>query len=142
MSKPAVSQHLYVPKNARLVVSDNRGSSCFIGWWPNNLANTLNAYVQEVCPVSRPLKVESATSPVSAPVPIAPEGRKDSKAAVQRYPMASQNPSLVQLCCTPTSGGLIDAQDGMAWKKTGSPVANRRVGVSTGWNARQTCLSR
>ena len=28
--------------------------------WPDHLANTLNAYAQEVCPVSRPLKTESA----------------------------------------------------------------------------------
>jgi hypothetical protein len=27
---------------------------------PDNLTNTLNTYVQEVCPVSRPLKAESA----------------------------------------------------------------------------------
>ena len=27
---------------------------------PDNLVNTLNGYVQEVCPASRPLKAESA----------------------------------------------------------------------------------
>lgn len=27
---------------------------------PDNLVNKLNGYVQEVCPVSRPLKAESA----------------------------------------------------------------------------------
>ncbi len=61
ISKPAVSQHLAVLENAGLVASDKRGQFVFYRLVPENLANTLNAYVQEVCPVSRPLKAESAT---------------------------------------------------------------------------------
>jgi DNA-binding transcriptional ArsR family regulator len=60
MSKPAVSQHLSVLENAGLVASDKRGQFVFYRLVADNLANTLNAYVQEVCPVSRPLKAESA----------------------------------------------------------------------------------
>ncbi len=60
MSKPAVSQHLAVLENAGLITSDKRGQYVFYSLVPESLANTLNAYVQEVCPVSRPLKAESA----------------------------------------------------------------------------------
>ncbi len=60
MSKPAVSQHLAVLENAGLVVSEKRGQFVYYRLVPESLANTLNAYVQEVCPVSRPLKAESA----------------------------------------------------------------------------------
>lgn len=73
ISKPAVSQHLAVLENAGLVVSEKRGQFVYYRLVPDNLANTLNAYVQEVCPVSRPLKAESAeigkrpSSPVQDP---------------------------------------------------------------------------
>jgi ArsR family transcriptional regulator, arsenate/arsenite/antimonite-responsive transcriptional repressor len=50
ISKPSVSQHLTVLEAAGLVRSEKRSQS---------LTNTLNGYVQEVCPVSRPLKKES-----------------------------------------------------------------------------------
>lgn len=60
MSKPAVSQHLAVLENAGLVASEKRGQFVYYKLMPDSLANTLNAYVQEVCPVSRPLKAESA----------------------------------------------------------------------------------
>jgi DNA-binding transcriptional ArsR family regulator len=60
MSKPAVSQHLAVLENAGLVKSEKRGQFVFYRLVPDNLVNTLSGYVQEVCPVSRPLKAESA----------------------------------------------------------------------------------
>lgn len=60
ISKPAVSQHLAVLENAGLITSEKRGQYVFYRLVPDSLANTLNAYVQEVCPVSRPLKAESA----------------------------------------------------------------------------------
>lgn len=72
ISKPAVSQHLAVLENAGLIASEKRGQFVYYRLVPDNLANTLNAYVQEVCPVSRPLKAESAkiaqdrTSPLKA----------------------------------------------------------------------------
>lgn len=61
MSKPAVSQHLSVLENAGLIASEKRGQYVYYRLVPESLANTLNSYVQEVCPVSRPLKKESAT---------------------------------------------------------------------------------
>lgn len=60
MSKPAVSQHLSILENAGLIASEKRGQYVYYRLMPDNLANTLNSYVQEVCPVSRPLKRESA----------------------------------------------------------------------------------
>jgi ArsR family transcriptional regulator len=60
MSKPAVSQHLAILENAGLVVGEKRGQFVYYRLVPENVTNTLNAYVQEICPVSRPLKAESA----------------------------------------------------------------------------------
>ncbi len=60
ISKAAVSQHLNILENAGLIASEKRGQYVYYRLVPDNLANTLNAYVQEVCPVSRPLKKESA----------------------------------------------------------------------------------
>jgi DNA-binding transcriptional ArsR family regulator len=60
ISKPAVSQHLTVLENAGLIVGEKRGQYVYYRLVPDSLANTLNSYVQEVCPVSRPLKTESA----------------------------------------------------------------------------------
>ena len=59
MSKPAVWQHLSILENAGLIASEKRGQYVYYRLMSDNLANTLNSYVQEVCPVSRPLKRES-----------------------------------------------------------------------------------
>ncbi|MDP3378692.1 MAG: ArsR family transcriptional regulator [Brevundimonas sp.] len=59
-AKPAVSQHLSVLENAGLVTSEKKGQFVHYSLVADALANTLNGYVQEVCPVSRPLKMESA----------------------------------------------------------------------------------
>jgi DNA-binding transcriptional ArsR family regulator len=60
MSKPAVSQHLSVLENAGLIASEKRGQYVHYRLVNDHLANTLNGFLQEVCPVSRPLKSESA----------------------------------------------------------------------------------
>lgn len=60
ISKSAVSQHLNVLENAGLVASEKRGQFVHYRLVPDSLANTLNSYVQLVCPVSGPLKKESA----------------------------------------------------------------------------------
>ena len=59
MSKPSISQHLAVLEAAGLVESEKRGQYVFYRLVPDNLANPLNSFVQEVCPVSRPLKREA-----------------------------------------------------------------------------------
>ena len=60
ISKPAVSQHLTILEAAGLVQSEKRGQFVHYRLAPDNLVNTLNDFVQEVCPVSKPLKTESA----------------------------------------------------------------------------------
>lgn len=60
ISKPAVSQHLSILENAGLVKSEKRGQFVFYRLVPDTLTNTLNGYVQNVCPVARPIKAESA----------------------------------------------------------------------------------
>jgi DNA-binding transcriptional ArsR family regulator len=60
MTKPAISKHLSILENAGLIRGDKRGQFIHYALVSDNLANTLNGFVQEVCPVSRPLKRESA----------------------------------------------------------------------------------
>lgn len=60
MSKSAVSQHLSVLENAGLVTSEKKGQYVHYRLVPDHLANSLNGYLQVVCPLSRPLKRESA----------------------------------------------------------------------------------
>ncbi len=59
ISKPSVSQHLSLLEAAGLVRSEKRGQFVHYSIVRESLTNTLNGYVQEVCPVSRPLKKES-----------------------------------------------------------------------------------
>jgi DNA-binding transcriptional ArsR family regulator len=60
MSKPAISKHLQILENAGLVRSEKRGQFVHYSLVRDHLANTLNGFVQNVCPVSMPLKKESA----------------------------------------------------------------------------------
>lgn len=59
MTKPAISRHLAVLENAGLVVGIRQGQFIRYSIVRESLVNTLNGFVQEVCPVSRPLKKES-----------------------------------------------------------------------------------
>ena len=61
MSKPAISKHLQILENAGLVKSEKQGQFVRYALVRDNLVNTLNSYVQLVCPVSTPLRRESAT---------------------------------------------------------------------------------
>jgi len=60
ISKPAVSQHLSILESAGLVKSEKKGQFVHYALVRDSLVNTLNDYVQEVCPVSKPIKKESA----------------------------------------------------------------------------------
>jgi ArsR family transcriptional regulator, arsenate/arsenite/antimonite-responsive transcriptional repressor len=60
ISKPSISKHLSILENAALIKSERRGQFIHYSLVRNNLVNSLNGYIQEVCPVSRPLKRESA----------------------------------------------------------------------------------
>ena len=59
MSKPAISKHLQILEHAGLIKGEKAGQFIFYSLVPESLTNTLNGYVQEVCPVSRPLKREA-----------------------------------------------------------------------------------
>ena len=60
ISKPSISKHLSILENAGLIASERRGQFIHYSLVRDNLLNTLNGYLQEVCPVSRPLKRESS----------------------------------------------------------------------------------
>ena len=60
MSKPAISKHLAVLENAGLVRSEKRGQFVHYALVRESLTNTLNGFVQNLCPVAKPLKTESA----------------------------------------------------------------------------------
>jgi DNA-binding transcriptional ArsR family regulator len=60
ISKPSISKHLSILENAGLISSQRSGQYIHYSLVQDNLVNTLNGYIQEVCPVSRPLKRESA----------------------------------------------------------------------------------
>jgi ArsR family transcriptional regulator, arsenate/arsenite/antimonite-responsive transcriptional repressor len=59
ISKPSVSKHLSILENAGLIKGEKKGQYVHYSIVRDNLVNTLNGYLQDVCPVSRPLKKES-----------------------------------------------------------------------------------
>jgi DNA-binding transcriptional ArsR family regulator len=59
MSAPSVSKHLRILQNAGLITAEKKGQYVHYSLVRDNLVNTLNGFVQEVCPISRPLKRES-----------------------------------------------------------------------------------
>jgi DNA-binding transcriptional ArsR family regulator len=59
MSKPAVSQHLSVLEAAGLIRREKQGQFVHYSLVETNLVNTLDSFVQEVCPVRRSIKKES-----------------------------------------------------------------------------------
>lgn len=71
ISKPSVSKHLGILENAGLITSVREGQFIRYSLVQDNLVNTLNGFVQEVCPVSRPLRKESRQK-----ASVTPTGRK------------------------------------------------------------------
>ena len=59
VAKPTISKHLSVLEGAGLIRSERRGQFIHYSLVEANLVNTLNGFIQEVCPVSRPLRRES-----------------------------------------------------------------------------------
>ena len=56
ITKPSLSKHLKILETAGLICGEKKGLYIYYSLVEDNLVNTLNGYVQEVCPVSRPLK--------------------------------------------------------------------------------------
>jgi DNA-binding transcriptional ArsR family regulator len=59
ITKPSLSKHLSILENAGLISSEKKGQFIHYSLVRDSLVNTLNGYLQEVCPVSRPYKKES-----------------------------------------------------------------------------------
>lgn len=59
ISKPSVSQHLGILETAGLVRSEKRGQYVWYTLVADSLTNTLHGFLQEVCPVAKPLIAES-----------------------------------------------------------------------------------
>ncbi len=59
MTKPSLSKHLAILENAGLISGEKKGQFIHYSLVQDNLVNTLNGFVQEVCPVGRPIKKES-----------------------------------------------------------------------------------
>lgn len=59
ITKPSLSKHLNILENAGLVKGEKKGQYIHYSLVEDNLINTLNNFVQEVCPIGRPLKRES-----------------------------------------------------------------------------------
>jgi DNA-binding transcriptional ArsR family regulator len=59
ISKPSISKHLALLEASGLIRGERKGQFIHYTLVRDNLVNTLNGYVQEVCPVSRPIKKES-----------------------------------------------------------------------------------
>jgi ArsR family transcriptional regulator len=58
-SKPALSGHLRILEDAGLIAREKRGQFVYFRLMPDTLANTVFAWVTELCPVGGPLKRES-----------------------------------------------------------------------------------
>jgi DNA-binding transcriptional ArsR family regulator len=59
ITKPSLSKHLGILENAGLIKSERKGQFIHYSLVQESLVNTLNSYLQEVCPVGGPLKRES-----------------------------------------------------------------------------------
>jgi DNA-binding transcriptional ArsR family regulator len=59
ITKPSLSKHLAILENAGLIRGERKGQFIHYSLVQDNLVNTLHGFVQEVCPVGRPLKKES-----------------------------------------------------------------------------------
>jgi DNA-binding transcriptional ArsR family regulator len=59
ISKPSVSKHLSILENAGLIAGEKKGQFIHYRLVRESLVNTLNGFVQEVCPVARPIRKES-----------------------------------------------------------------------------------
>lgn len=59
VSKPTISKHLSVLESAGLITGERKGQFIHYSLVRDNLVNTLNGFIQQVCPVSRPLRRES-----------------------------------------------------------------------------------
>jgi DNA-binding transcriptional ArsR family regulator len=59
ISKPSLSKHLSILENAGLITGEKKGQYIHYSLVEDNLLNTVGGFIQEVCPVARPLEKEA-----------------------------------------------------------------------------------
>lgn len=59
MTKPSISKHLAILEGAGLIKGDKKGQFIHYSLVSDNLVNTLDGFLQEICPVRRPIRKES-----------------------------------------------------------------------------------
>ena len=59
ITKPSLSKHLKILEDAGLITGKKQGKYIHYSLVQDNLVNTLHSFVQEICPVGRPIKKES-----------------------------------------------------------------------------------
>lgn len=59
MSKPSLSKHLSILENAGLIKGEKKGQFIHYSIVEEHIINMLDGYLQEVCPIRRPLRTES-----------------------------------------------------------------------------------
>ena len=67
MAKPSISKHLSILENAGLISRENKAQFVHYSLAQENLVNTLNGFVQDIRPVSRPIKKESRRMAAAEP---------------------------------------------------------------------------
>lgn len=81
-SKPALSAHLRILEDAGLISREKRGQFVYFQLVPDRLANTVFAWVSELCPQGGPLKRESRARAKAAKAaqdgPVEPTGDVDA----------------------------------------------------------------
>ncbi len=71
ITKPSLSKHLRILENAGLIAGETKGQCVHYSLIEDNLVNTINGFISEVCPVAKPLKHESARHARNAKITIA-----------------------------------------------------------------------
>jgi len=60
MAKPSLSKHLSILENAGLITGVKKGKFIHYSIVQDHIVNSLDGYLQEVCPTRKPLREESA----------------------------------------------------------------------------------
>lgn len=92
-SKPALSAHLRILEDAGLIAREKRGQYVYFQLVPDRLANTVFAWVSELCPQGRPLKRESRARAKAANTPQAPGEPTDDADAADAQAADTEDPA-------------------------------------------------
>lgn len=92
-SKPALSAHLRILEDAGLIAREKRGQYVYFQLVPDRLANTVFAWVSELCPQGRPLKRESRARAKAANTPQVPGEPTDDTHAPDPHAADTEEPA-------------------------------------------------